>query len=124
MQRLHTFHVADIILSSSLPSRHREYSFQPSNSSRVALTLEAESHGSYSPLLEPPPESIVYFFLVHAQTSQYFSTPKTCIVHHTELWREVRKMAIHKGITATAYFEQALSEKLAKDKADTKSSKK
>jgi hypothetical protein len=34
-----------------------------------------------------------------------------------ELWREVRKMAIDKGMTATDYFEQALREKLAKDKA-------
>jgi hypothetical protein len=34
-----------------------------------------------------------------------------------ELWREVRKMAIDKGITATEYFEQALREKLAKDKS-------
>lgn len=33
-----------------------------------------------------------------------------------ELWREVRKMAIDKGITATEYFEEALREKLAKDK--------
>jgi hypothetical protein len=41
-----------------------------------------------------------------------------------ELWREVRKMAIDKGLTATAYFEQALREKLAKDRAESKSSKK
>jgi hypothetical protein len=41
-----------------------------------------------------------------------------------ELWREVRKMAIDKGVTATAYFEQALREKLARDKAETKSLKK
>jgi hypothetical protein len=33
----------------------------------------------------------------------------------SELWREVRKMAIDKGITATEYFEQALREKLAKE---------
>jgi hypothetical protein len=33
-----------------------------------------------------------------------------------ELWREVRKMAIDKGITATEYFEEALREKLARDK--------
>ena len=37
-----------------------------------------------------------------------------------ELWREVRKMAIDKGITATEYFEQALREKLAKDKSGSK----
>jgi hypothetical protein len=37
-----------------------------------------------------------------------------------ELWREVRKMAIDKGITATEYFEQALREKLAKDKSGSR----
>jgi hypothetical protein len=37
-----------------------------------------------------------------------------------ELWREVRKMAIDKDITATEYFEQALREKLAKDKSGRK----
>jgi hypothetical protein len=37
-----------------------------------------------------------------------------------ELWREVRKMAIDKDITATEYFEQALREKLVKDKAGSR----
>jgi hypothetical protein len=38
----------------------------------------------------------------------------------SELWREVKKMAIDKGVTATEYLEQALREKLAKDKVSKK----
>jgi hypothetical protein len=32
------------------------------------------------------------------------------------LWREVRKTAIDLGITATEFFEQALGEKLVREK--------
>jgi hypothetical protein len=38
----------------------------------------------------------------------------------SNLWKEVRKTAIDKGITATEFFEQALREKLAKDKGGSK----
>jgi hypothetical protein len=38
----------------------------------------------------------------------------------SELWREVKKMAIDKGVTATEYLEQALREKLSKDKSTRK----
>ena len=38
----------------------------------------------------------------------------------SELWREVKKMAIDKGVTATEYLERALKEKLYKDKSRRK----
>jgi hypothetical protein len=34
----------------------------------------------------------------------------------SQLWKEVRIMAIRKGMTATEYLEEALKEKLGKDK--------
>jgi len=38
----------------------------------------------------------------------------------SELWHEVKNMAIDKGVTATEYLEQALREKLSKDKSSRK----
>ena len=38
----------------------------------------------------------------------------------SELWREVKKMAVDNGVTATEYIERALREKLSKDKSPRK----
>jgi hypothetical protein len=48
--------------------------------------------------------------------------PRNSLFISLILWceREVKKMAIDKGVTATEYLEQALREKLSKDKSPQK----
>ena len=53
-------------------------------------------------------------------TKKHVDREPTSMNIDSELWREVRKMAIDKNITATEYFEQALREKLAKDRTKVK----
>jgi hypothetical protein len=49
-------------------------------------------------------------------TLQLVKREPTSLNIDPELWREVRKTAIDMGITATEFFEQALREKLAREK--------
>jgi hypothetical protein len=58
--------------------------------------------------------------MVHNKLEVELKREPTSLNIDPELWREVRKMAIDKGITATEYFEQALREKLAKDKSGSR----
>lgn len=58
--------------------------------------------------------------MLHTKAETDLKREPTSMNIDPELWREVRKMAIDKGITATEYFEEALRVQLAKDKAKQK----